>query len=98
MGGAGGASCDPRYSVAAGSGRLSGGGQRHFVPIRGLDAQQIVDEVIVAIVLARQHGDAVILARNIEHVEMLVGLHQSIDHRSEEHTSELQSPMYLVCR
>src|SRR5437762_8746366 len=23
---------------------------------------------------------------------------QRLDHRSEEHTSELQSPMYLVCR
>src|SRR5437763_6666833 len=32
-------------------------------------------------------------ARPVETVEMARGLH-----RSEEHTSELQSPMYLVCR
>src|SRR5437762_9849914 len=27
-----------------------------------------------------------------------VGRHARLDQRSEEHTSELQSPMYLVCR
>src|ERR1017187_10856511 len=80
LGGAGGAACDPRYSVAAGSGRLGGRGERHFVPIRGLDAQQIVDEVIVAVMLAAQYGNAVILPGDIQHVEMLVGLDQSVDH------------------
>src|SRR5437764_9886356 len=43
-------------------------------------------------------------ARGVELVAPLLGLLQGardavgVAHRSEEHTSELQSPMYLVCR
>src|SRR5437762_5967148 len=31
-------------------------------------------------------------------VTIIMGLRYNEEHRSEEHTSELQSPMYLVCR
>src|SRR5437762_9359033 len=36
--------------------------------------------------------------RRGEHVQDLVGDRKRLALRSEEHTSELQSPMYLVCR
>src|SRR5215217_8665765 len=43
--------------------------------------------------LLRRLGDEVVTA-----VECEVGDHDRIDDRSEEHTSELQSRQYLVCR
>src|SRR5437762_1448320 len=42
------------------------------------------------------YGDEVVGRHGVE-IELSQPLHR-IDSRSEEHTSELQSPMYLVCR
>src|SRR5437763_6434482 len=44
-----------------------------------------------------QHGDDAILLRHMVHAGRLEQVGHEIT-RSEEHTSELQSPMYLVCR
>src|SRR3712207_8982495 len=44
---------------------------------------------------ARPHGDGR-LAHRLLDADLLVG--PAADHRSEEHTSELQSRQYLVCR
>src|SRR5437764_1058583 len=38
------------------------------------------------------------MTRNEQHRRFVHVLLQVLDRRSEEHTSELQSPMYLVCR
>src|SRR5437762_5955472 len=46
----------------------------------------------------RDDGRAGVLA-HVDHLGARVGLLPVVGHRrSEEHTSELQSPMYLVCR
>jgi len=37
-------------------------------------------EVVLQIVLIREHADAVILAGNEEHIEMLIRLDQRVDH------------------
>src|ERR1017187_10659552 len=41
--------------------------------------------------LVRQRGRSLVVKRALEKL-------RALDDRSEEHTSELQSPMYLVCR
>src|SRR3712207_7363413 len=41
---------------------------------------------------------AVKMSRYVTHIKRLTGLEQGIPLRSEEHTSELQSRQYLVCR
>src|SRR5205814_8156080 len=43
-------------------------------------------------------GPKVFTAENIERAEALIALAESRSHRSEEHTSELQSLRHLVCR
>src|SRR5437764_12872387 len=54
----------------------------HWLRARGYDAQAIATQF---------EGERDEAAND--------GAHQATDgHRSEEHTSELQSPMYLVCR
>src|ERR1039457_4199889 len=52
--------------------------QRHAVPIRRLHTQQMVHEVVLQVVLRVQDSHSMILPRDVEHVEMLVGLHQRI--------------------
>src|SRR5437879_9899372 len=47
-----------------------------------------------SVALFKRHGDRLIFDRSVTTTSAPV----SIDFRSEEHTSELQSPMYLVCR
>src|SRR5437879_9454311 len=47
----------------------------------------------------RPADQAAVDVRHGEQCRCVAGLHAAaIDNRSEEHTSELQSPMYLVCR
>src|SRR3712207_8708210 len=65
---------------------------------RGRHARRHVDEDVdrEAVGCSQQHPDAV----GTEHVADLVRIdhHARRPGRSEEHTSELQSPQYLVCR
>src|SRR5437762_6080946 len=57
------------------------------------------ERVLAAVVQAKPHLDDFFLAwrQRLQHRRSLF-LQVQIDDRSEEHTSELQSPMYLVCR
>src|SRR5437762_9968257 len=66
-------------------------------------------DVSVVGAVGRHEGEPVERARRSQHVNIALRLSKQLDEqvfaasfdrevRSEEHTSELQSPMYLVCR
>ena len=57
---------------------LGPGCQRNVVPIWRLNAEQIMHEIVIAIVLGRQYPHSMILSGNEEHVEVLVSLDQRI--------------------
>ena len=56
------------------------GRERDLVPIRRFDAQQVVDEIIVAVVLGRQNRHAMVLARDEQHIEVFMGFDQRVHH------------------
>src|SRR5437879_10652329 len=62
----------------------------------GFEGACLPDELRV--LLKQGLAGVAIFHRNFESLEGLCALTQEIQQRSEEHTSELQSPMYLVCR
>src|ERR1017187_10610853 len=78
--------------------RVSRGNQ---LAARHLDWQNFFDEGLVAVRSVPQHDRQLVdlfLRRQQPGVQEVLEHNLKIAHRSEEHTSELQSPMYLVCR
>src|SRR5437764_7162448 len=71
---------------------------------RGFETLQAADGEEALNIVCRQEVHLLLLdmqmprLSGLETIERLRGLDVGRDMRSEEHTSELQSPMYLVCR
>src|ERR1017187_7199146 len=74
-------------------------GLEHLPAVDALDRDHVHDKVRPVdpelLVRESQHGDLAAVGHVGEH---LLERRGAAGHRSEEHTSELQSPMYLVCR
>src|ERR1017187_8973138 len=89
---------DPKASVGEAV-QLAHLGLHQFLP-SGESAFLMIDQAIED----RRRGDQAHLAAQVNRPDwerLLVGGSREmrqLQHRSEEHTSELQSPMYLVCR
>src|SRR3712207_8019256 len=62
-----------------------------------VDPEEHLVEVLVEVVVDRARRLRV-GAGEVEHHPVALAVHRTVDLRSEEHTSELQSRQYLVCR
>src|SRR5437762_8916598 len=68
------------------------------VPREDLERQTVVDDPADLHARAVGQAHAGVVVETPEHYAYLLADLVDEDERSEEHTSELQSPMYLVCR
>jgi len=50
--------------------------ERNLVPVRRFHSEQVMNEVVVAIMFRIQNADTMILTGDVQHVEVLVSFHE----------------------